>query len=251
MHLAADREDDHEGPVGGNDRFAEREREGQEHRSSERAREEQQRERRQRSRGRARPKSDSRRRAGRRSRASMSPCRLREREFGAAAHQKRRSDRCQDERRRLHRRRPAARQPQAPGGEGEARDIAEQGRIAELGHVDPDVPGGEIGGEEEACEGNDASPSAAARPVHRLSSQSRDARTGTAGRAKSRQKPAATGPTPASRTSQGPKRERAASDQKRRKGERMMARTVALVALRPSEAPRKPELAGQTYKADL
>ena len=68
--------------------------------------------------------------------------------------------------------------------------------------MDPDVPGGEIGGEEQARERND-DPERSARPVHRLPGQSSEQnRNGRA--SESRQKPAATGPTPANRTSQGP-----------------------------------------------
>ena len=57
---------------------------------------------------------------------------------------------------RLDARRPLAHQPQAPGGEDEARDIAEQGCIAELGQQDSGMPRGEVGGEEKGGEGDGA-----------------------------------------------------------------------------------------------
>ena len=83
-----------------------------------------------------------------------------------------------------------------------------------------------------------------ARPVHRLA--------GTAGRSAnrngrasaSRQKPAATGPTPASRHEPGPERQRAAADQQRRKGEAddgSDGPPAALRALRKRhESPKSP-----------
>jgi len=87
--------------------------------------------------------------------------------LGAAGHQQGRAERRQDQRRALQRGRPAPRQPQPPGGKGEARDIAEQGRVAELGQVNAGVPGGKVGGEEESGDGDDDG-GGPPRPVRRL-----------------------------------------------------------------------------------
>src|SRR3954447_6652030 len=45
-------------------------------------------------------------------------------------------------------------EPQPPAGEGEAGQIAEQGRVAELGQVNADMPKGEVGSEKEGRRGN-------------------------------------------------------------------------------------------------
>ncbi len=92
---------------------------------------------------------------------------MRRRQFGAADHQQPATDRGERQRRPLDPRRPFAHQPQSPGGEQEARDIAEQGGVAELGEQDPGVPCGEIGGEEEGGE-QDRPDQRRARPAHRL-----------------------------------------------------------------------------------
>src|SRR4029078_6829109 len=77
------------------------------------------------------------------------------RKLEAAAHQQGCTDCGESERESLDPRWPAACQPQSPGGEAEARNIAEQGRVAELGHVDADVPSGEIRSEEEGGGGDE------------------------------------------------------------------------------------------------
>ena len=65
-------------------------------------------------------------------------------ELGTSDHQQHRAEQRQHQRRCLQPGGPGPHNPQAPAGEGEARDIAEQGGVAELGHPYSRVPGGEV-----------------------------------------------------------------------------------------------------------
>ena len=77
--------------------------------------------------------------------------------------------------------------------------------------MNPDVPGGEVGGEEEACEGDDHAEHAT-RPVHGLSGKPRDHEQERQGEKKP---PEARGDGADARQpyEPGPERERAASKQ--------------------------------------
>ena len=138
-------------------------------------------------------------------------------QFIASGHQQCAADSGKNERRALDARWPLTHQPQAPGGEGEARDIAEQGRIAELGQADSGVPRGKIGGEEESGE-QQGPDQGAARPVRALLCCEGD-------QPQKRQ-----APKPAARTPPRPDRHRSAG--------RATARTPAQHCRR--SAPRRP-----------
>ncbi len=151
----------------GNDLLAEEQGDRQQHGGADRARKEQQG---QRSQPLARPLHRDQiarvEKAGRQS--EQVAVQVAKGQLGAVAHEQCRAERSQRQCRSLQRRRPAAHQPQAPGGEGEAGRVPEQGRVGELRHVNAGVPGREVGREEQGGEGNDDAERAAG-PMHRLS----------------------------------------------------------------------------------
>src|SRR3954447_5260328 len=149
-------------------------------------------------------------------------------ELKAAPHQQGRAQGGKPKCNALRSRRQGARDPQSPGNEGEGRDIAEQGRIAELGHVNPDVPGGEIGGEKECREGRDRG-QALARPMDGLAGQCSDREKK---RKRERQPPEAGGDrtSPGQSNEPGTKCQCAAPDQDCGEGERMVARLIGWAA---------------------
>src|SRR3954453_15989929 len=75
-------------------------------------------------------------------------------ELKAASHEQGRTEGGEGQSKTLDPRRPFAGEPQPPAGEGEAGQIAEQGRVAELGQVNADVPKGQDGSEKEGRRGN-------------------------------------------------------------------------------------------------
>jgi hypothetical protein len=120
----------------------------------------------------------------------------------------------------------------APASESEARHIAEQSRIAELGHVNADVPGGEVCSEEEAGRGDQQGKSSAG-PVDRLSGHRRDHEQE---RQRERQAPKAGSDRPNPRQ----------ADQPRPEGERRTAREDGRESERMGSAVgHEPRIAGR------
>ena len=202
-HLAAEREDEHEGPVGGDDLLAERKRERQQHDRPERAGQEQQRQRRERAAGAFEPRSDSRCRAARRT--------ARAGRRGGCAPTARRCCPSAGRRRspRGAARRPApataicraSHRPQAAKAKLET--LPNRVALPSLVMWMPACQAARSAAKKKAANAT-SDRQRAARPVHRLAETARRSPTGTAAPAPAARNPAATGPTPASRTSHGP-----------------------------------------------
>jgi hypothetical protein len=170
-------------------------------------------------------------------------------ELRTARHQRRAADGGKAEGDPLHARRPFARQPQAVSGESEAGEIAEQGRIAELGQPDSRMPRSKVSGEKEGGAGK-RDGHLAAGPVHRLAHRARQ--QPEEGQSE-RQPPEAGGDGPGVSQAHQPRpeRQRRIAEQQRRIGEAVGAGGIAHpLRLGASTARWKVE-ARKIHKPDL
>ena len=223
-------------PVGGDDLLAGDERDRQQHRSRRTGWRGTARAAARPRRGRVRRRSDSRRRAARRAaragRRAGGGLTVRRCRPSAAPRRPRPA-----QRERLHRDRPAAAPATGPRRRNEAGDVAEQGRIAELGHQDAGVPGGKVGGEEESGDERSRQVIGRARPMRTgwLTAIARPA-TGTGAPA-----PAARSPRrPARRRRGAPATARSERDIAEQQAPRRQAVWDGLVLSRPLECERRP-----------